>query len=153
MATHLAISLSPVPAYSSSSSLHFRSSLLPRWTIGMEKLKAFSSSALMGYNKRRTLICAVNQDAEKLFQKTVEVDRLIDMLREANANEKDYEELALSVMSIVDRLVHKTKQKIESATDVLKEILRPVVDEEEEISWPPRDPEALSLMEKVTLFS
>lgn len=36
---------------------------------------------------RRTLICAVNQDAEKLFQKTVEVDRLIDMLREANANE------------------------------------------------------------------
>ncbi|CBI38016.3 hypothetical protein VitviT2T_002956 [Vitis vinifera] len=181
MATHLAISLSPVPAYSSSSSLHFRSSLLPRWTIGMEKLKAFSSSALMGYNKRRTLICAVNQDAEKLFQKTVEVDRLIDMLREANANElqklvvenvlafnesfwirlaartdtckseddkKDYEELALSVMSIVDRLVHKTKQKIESATDVLKEILRPVVDEEEEISWPPRDPEALSLMEK-----
>lgn len=109
------------------------------------------------------------------------MDRLIDMLREANANElqklvvenvlafnesfwirlaartdtckseddkKDYEELALSVMSIVDRLVHKTKQKIESATDVLKEILRPVVDEEEEISWPPRDPEALSLMEK-----
>ncbi|RVW36611.1 hypothetical protein CK203_072860 [Vitis vinifera] len=128
---------------------------------------------------RRTLICAVNQDAEKLFQKTVEVDRLIDMLREANANElqklvvenvlafnesfwirlaartdtckseddkawfltwlilpfsmifQDYEELALSVMSIVDRLVHKTKQKIESATDVLKGILRPVVDEEE----------------------
>ena len=36
---------------------------------------------------RRTLICAVNQDAEKLFQKTVEVDRLIDMLRDANANE------------------------------------------------------------------
>ena len=45
------------------------------------------------------------------------------------------------------------QQKIESATDVLKGILRPVVDEEEEISWPPRDPEALSLMEKVTLFS
>ncbi|KAF8410524.1 hypothetical protein HHK36_003055 [Tetracentron sinense] len=139
---------------------------------------------------RRTLICAVNQDAEKSFKKTVEVDRLIDMLRDANANElqklvvenvlafnetfwirlaartdtcksdddkactiilclqKDYEELALSIMSIVDRLVHKTNEKIESATDVLKEILKPVVDEVEEISWPPRDPKALMLMEK-----
>lgn len=36
---------------------------------------------------RRTLICAVNQDAEKSFKKTVEVDRLIDMLRDANAKE------------------------------------------------------------------
>lgn len=61
---------------------------------------------------------------------------------------KDYEELASSVMSIVDFLVHKTNEKIESATDVLKEILKPVVDEVEEIPWPPRDPEALKLMEK-----
>lgn len=36
---------------------------------------------------RRTLICAVNQDAEESFKKTVEVDRLIDMLRDATANE------------------------------------------------------------------
>ncbi|CAL5385583.1 unnamed protein product [Camellia sinensis] len=161
-------------------------------------------------SSRRTLICAVNQDAEESFKKTVEVDRLIDTLRDANANEeklavmegdgyllrcesshlkgdnlflfelqklvvenvlafnesfwirlaartdtckseddkKDYEELASSVMSIVDFLVHKTNEKIESATDVLKEILKPVVDEVEEIPWPPRDPEALKLMEK-----
>ena len=29
-------------------------------------------------------MCAVNQDAEEAFKKTVEVDRLIDKLREAN---------------------------------------------------------------------
>ena len=97
--------------------------------------------------------------------------------------QKDYEELAVSVMSIVDRLVHKTnvpqslslshththtqihfvlyscaflllylpthQEKIESSTDVLKDILKPVVDEVEEIRWPPRDPEALKQMEKV----
>nr|TKR85061.1 uncharacterized protein D5086_0000250890 [Populus alba] len=130
---------------------------------------------------RRTLICAVNQDPEDSFKKTVEVDRLIDMLRDANPRElqklvvenvlafnegfwirlaartdtckseddkKDYEELAISVMSIVDCLVHKTNEKIESATDILKEILKPIVDGEEEIHWPPTDPEALKLMEK-----
>lgn len=127
------------------------------------------------------MICAVSQDAEESFKKTVEVDRLIDMLRDANPIElqklvvanvlafnesfwirlatrtdtckseddkKDYEELALSVMNMVDRLVNKTNEKIDSATDVLKEILKPVVDDVEEISWPPRDPEALQLMEK-----
>lgn len=30
------------------------------------------------------MICAVNQDAEEAFKKTVEVDRLIDKLRDAN---------------------------------------------------------------------
>ncbi|KAK6946304.1 hypothetical protein RJ641_013848 [Dillenia turbinata] len=126
---------------------------------------------------RRTLIFAVNEDAEKLFKQTVEVDRLIDSLRDASADEasvlhlfldlellyfkllysetsvlclqKDYEELASSVMSIVDRIVHKTNEKIESATDVLKEILIPIVDEGNEISWPPRDPNALTLMENL----
>ncbi|TYK22373.1 uncharacterized protein E5676_scaffold1428G00980 [Cucumis melo var. makuwa] len=63
-------------------------------------------------------------------------------------DKKDYEELAASVMSIVDHLVHKTKEKIESSTDILKEILKPVVDDVEEIAWPPRDPGALKLMEK-----
>ncbi|ONK71875.1 uncharacterized protein A4U43_C04F13280 [Asparagus officinalis] len=43
----------------------------------------------------------------------------------------------------------KIEEKIESATDILKEILNPVVAEAEEVSWPPRDPEALILMEKV----
>ena len=43
------------------------------------------------------------------------------------------------------------QEKIESATDILKEILKPVVNETEgEVSWPPRDPEALISMEKVS---
>ncbi|CAL9104473.1 unnamed protein product [Musa textilis] len=116
----------------------------PKEGIGMACYLMFPKNC----GTRRTAICAVNQDAEKSFKKTVEVDRLIDMLKVANAREKDYEELAVSVMSIVDRLVHKTNERIESATDVLKAILNPVVDDVEEISWPPRDPEALTLMEK-----
>lgn len=36
---------------------------------------------------RQTLICAVNQDAEESFKKIVEVDRLIDTMRDANGNE------------------------------------------------------------------
>ncbi|GAV62380.1 hypothetical protein CFOL_v3_05904 [Cephalotus follicularis] len=144
-------------------------------------MKPMHSTKSLDFRRRRTLICAVNQDAEKAFKKTVEVDRLIDMLRDANPKElqklvgknilafnegfwirlaartetckseddkKDYEELAASVMSIVDIVVHKTRDKIESSTDVLKEILKPVVDEVEEISWPPRDLEALKQMEK-----
>ncbi|KAK6159511.1 hypothetical protein DH2020_006825 [Rehmannia glutinosa] len=143
-----------------------------------------SSLNFVGWKQRRTLICAVNKDAEKSFKKTVEVDRLIDMLRDADDKELQqlvvenvlafnegfwirlaartetckseddkacllyYEELAALLMSVVDRLVHKTNEKIESATDVLKAILKPVVDEEEEITWPPRDPEALILMQK-----
>lgn len=43
------------------------------------------------------------------------------------------------------------QEKIESSTDVLKEILRPIVDEVEEISWPPKNPDTLCLMEKVSL--
>ncbi|KAF3781405.1 hypothetical protein EJ110_NYTH37128 [Nymphaea thermarum] len=98
--------------------------------------------------RRRTLACAVNQDAEQSFKYTVEVDKLIDKLRVASSNQKDYEELASHLMSLVDRLVHKTNEKIESATDVLREIIRPVVVDDEEISWPPRDPQSLVLMEK-----
>ncbi|XP_031502237.1 uncharacterized protein LOC116265636 isoform X3 [Nymphaea colorata] len=130
---------------------------------------------------RRTLTCAVNQDAEQSFKYTVEVDKLIDKLRVASSNQlqqlvaenilafnesfwirlaartdtcksdddkKDYEELASHLMSMVDRLVHKTNEKIESATDVLREIIRPVIVDDEEISWPPRDPQSLVLMEK-----
>ncbi|XP_021889309.1 uncharacterized protein LOC110808207 isoform X4 [Carica papaya] len=171
-------------SFPSSSLLHNRSSLLQRWKPGnfwMRNLKSVSSTTVIQWKRRRTLICAVNQDAEEAFKKTVEVDRLIDTLRDANPKEldklvvenilafnegfwirlaartdtckseddkKDYEELATSVMSIVDCLVHKTHEKIESATDVLKAILKPVVDEVEEIQWPPRDPSAIKLMEK-----
>ncbi|XP_020209472.1 uncharacterized protein LOC109794434 isoform X2 [Cajanus cajan] len=122
-----------------------------------------------------------SQEAEEAFKKTVEIDRLIDMLREANPHElqklvvenilafnpsfwvrlaarsdtckseddkRDYEELAATVMSVVDLVVHKTNEKIESSTDVLKGVLKPVIDDEGEIPWPPRDPRALTLMEK-----
>ncbi|KAK6916618.1 hypothetical protein RJ641_019479 [Dillenia turbinata] len=181
----------------SPSSVHFPSrylqnSLLKRWsngTIGVMRFNFSPSTGSVRSQSRRTLICAVNKDAEKLFKQTVEVDMLIDSLRDANANElqqlvvenvlafnesfwirlaarsdtckseddkawfsldliKDYEELASSVMSILDCLVHKTNEKIESATDILTEILKPIADEENEISWPPRDPNALILMEK-----
>ncbi|KAH1072352.1 hypothetical protein J1N35_024680 [Gossypium stocksii] len=162
-----------------------QSPFLKDWNLGFsrkERFEPFTSTASIELRRRRrTLICAVNQDAEKAFKKTVEVDRLIDMLTEANPSElqklvvenilafnetfwirlaarsdtcksdddkKDYEELATAVMSIVDRVVHKTHEKIDSATDVLKEILEPVVNEEEETPWPPKDPEALKTMEK-----
>lgn len=161
-----------------------RDNLRGRWSIAdlsTRKLNIFSSIRLNQLRKRQTLICAAGQDAEESFKKTVEVDRLIDTLRDASANElqqlvvenilafnesfwirlaartdtcksdddkKDYEELASSVMSIVDRVVNKTREKIESSTDVLQEILKPVVSEVEEITWPPRDPNALKLMEK-----
>ncbi|XP_042509070.1 uncharacterized protein LOC122084695 isoform X3 [Macadamia integrifolia] len=161
-----------------------RRSWYQRWnagTVGMEKRRSYILATPSVKRRRGTLICATNQDAEQSFKKTVEVDRLIDMLRDANAadlqklvaenilafneifwirlaartetcksedDKKDYEELASSVMNIVDHIVHKTKEKIESATDVLKEILRPVVNDVEEISWPPKDSGALSLMEK-----
>lgn len=36
---------------------------------------------------RRTLTYAVDQDAEKSFKTTVEVDRLIDMLRDSSSTE------------------------------------------------------------------
>ncbi|KAF6160531.1 hypothetical protein GIB67_019471 [Kingdonia uniflora] len=190
------------------------------WVQTLKKSASFMT-IMTKQSNRRTFVCAVNQDAEKAFLKTVEVDRLIELLRDANPNEdsslhykdvrvqllaggevwhlccralerlqklivenvlafnesfwirlaartetckseddkawfftflilhciKDYEDLALSVMSIVDQVVRKTKEKIESATDVLKEILRPVV-EVEETTWPPRYPEALVMMEK-----
>ncbi|GJN34452.1 hypothetical protein PR202_gb23114 [Eleusine coracana subsp. coracana] len=95
-----------------------------------------------------TLLCATGKAPEESLKKTIEVDKLIDMLREANPREKDYEELAENVMNIVDRLVHKTNQKIEQSTDVLKLIISPAMREGEDVKWPPRDPDTLKLMEK-----
>lgn len=48
--------------------------------------------------------------------------------------------------------LQSAQEKIESATDVLKAILKPVIDEEEEIPWPPRDPDALVLMQNVHIL-
>ncbi|KQJ97330.1 uncharacterized protein LOC100840747 isoform X4 [Brachypodium distachyon] len=130
--------------------------------------------------RRSALLCAAIKGPEESFKKTIEVDRLIDMLRDANPREldvivvenilafsegfwvrlaaridlcksdddkKDYEELAENIMNIVDRVVHKTDEKIEQSTDVLKAIISPVMQEGEDVMWPPRDPEALKLME------
>ncbi|KAJ1440960.1 hypothetical protein SESBI_01637 [Sesbania bispinosa] len=156
--------------------------LLQNWKIRiLSKSSRLTPFPLNSRRRRTTFICAANQEAEEAFKKTVEIDRLIDMLREANPHElqklvvenilafnpsfwirlaarndtckseddkKDYEELAATVMNVVDRVVHKTNEKIESATDVLKGVLKPVVDDVGEIPWPPRDPQALTLMEK-----
>ncbi|KAM0915537.1 hypothetical protein ACQ4PT_010796 [Festuca glaucescens] len=71
----------------------------------------------------------------------------IDLCK-SDDDKKDYEELAENIMNIVDRVVHKTDEKIEQSTDVLKAIISPVMQEGEEVMWPPRNPEALKLMEK-----
>lgn len=55
----------------------------------------------------------------------------------------------VSLMFFLHMVLHHIQEKIESATDVLKAILKHVIDEVEEISWPPRDPAAISLMERV----
>ncbi|KAL6655180.1 hypothetical protein ACP70R_006006 [Stipagrostis hirtigluma subsp. patula] len=142
-----------------------------------------SKCTLLGGEHSRRIGGGADKAPEESLKKTIEVDRLIDMLREANPGEldqivvenvlafdagfwvrlaaridlcksdddkawKDYEELAENVMSIVDRLVHKTDQKIEQSTDVLKAIISPAMHEGDDVKWPPRDPDTLKLMEK-----
>ncbi|KAF8700974.1 hypothetical protein HU200_033865 [Digitaria exilis] len=70
----------------------------------------------------------------------------IDLCK-SDDDKKDYEELAENVMNIVDRLIHKTDQKIEQSTDVLKAIISPAM-HEGDVKWPPRDPDTIKLMEK-----
>ncbi|XP_004230904.1 uncharacterized protein [Solanum lycopersicum] len=182
MATILSLNPLAIRRFSSNSQCYLhRTMRIGQAAIHFQKNYPVSFVGFLQFSKRRNFICAVSKDAEESFKKTVEVDRLIDTLREASDKElpqivvenvlafnesfwirlaaradtcksdddkKDYEELALTVMNIVDRLVHKTNEKIEASTDVLKAILKPVIDEVEEISWPLRDPEAVSLMEK-----
>ncbi|CAD6224111.1 unnamed protein product [Miscanthus lutarioriparius] len=151
-----------------------------RWCWGIPVQSAGRSAFHAERRRRTTLLCAADKPPEESLKKTVEVDRLIDMLRNANPREldqivvenvlsfdagfwvrlaaridlcksdddkKDYEELAENVMNIVDRLVHKTDQKIEQSTDVLKAIISPVM-HEGDVQWPPRGPDTLKLMEK-----
>ncbi|CAI0377639.1 unnamed protein product [Linum tenue] len=178
------------PCSSGHPHLAFSSSCTKLSWLQAWRIKVASPTWSAVSKSRRTLVCAVGQNAEEAFKKTVEVDLLIEALREASPTElqklvvenvlafneafwirlaaradtcnseddkawlltwlilKDYEELAISIMSIVDRLVHKTKEMINSSTDVLKAILQPVLDPTEELTWPPRDPQALELMEK-----
>jgi hypothetical protein len=42
------------------------------------------------------------------------------------------------------------QEKIESSTDVLKSIIAPLIDSDEEIVWPPRNPQAFADMRKVS---
>ncbi|KMT00376.1 hypothetical protein BVRB_9g216810 [Beta vulgaris subsp. vulgaris] len=183
MASSIAVATSCSTSISSSHYCSFsQHNLGQTWKLGTIRLyKMMKHFPPTSFNQRRNLVCAVSQGAEEAFKKTVEVDRFIDTLRDANPKElpqlvvenllafnegfwirlaartdtckseddkKDYEELAATLMSTVDRLVHKTNEKIDSATDVLKSILKHVVDEDEEITWPPRDPQALTLMEQ-----
>ncbi|KAG0544585.1 hypothetical protein BDA96_02G288500 [Sorghum bicolor] len=139
-------------------------SLPRRWCWGIPVQSAGRSAFHAERRRRTTLLCAADKPPEESLKKTVEVDRLIDMLRNANPREldqivvenvlsfdagfwKDYEELAENVMNIVDRLVHKTNQKIDQSTDVLKAIISPVM-HEGDVQWPPRGPDTLKLMEK-----
>ncbi|EAZ45453.1 hypothetical protein OsJ_30105 [Oryza sativa Japonica Group] len=119
-----------------------------RWCWGAPALSPARRAFHADTRRRKTLLYATDKGPEESLKKTIEVDRLIEMLRDANPREKDYEELAENVMNIVDRLVHKTDEKIEQSTDVLKAIISPVMHEGENATWPPRDPEALKLMEK-----
>ncbi|XP_020397491.1 uncharacterized protein [Zea mays] len=159
-------------------------SLPRRWCWGIPVQSSGRSAFHAERRRRSTLLCAADKAPEESLKKTIEVDRLIDMLRDANPREvnvnldqivvenvlafdagfwvrlaaridlcksdddkKDYEELAENVMNIVDRLVHKTNQKIEQSTDVLKAIISPAM-HEGDVKWPPRDPDTLKLMEK-----
>ncbi|XP_004507490.1 uncharacterized protein [Cicer arietinum] len=166
-------SSSPYPQLQHAPLLNRKIHILSKHRLSLRRLTLDSK-------RRTTFICAANQEAEEAFKKTVEIDKLIDMLREANPPElqklvvenilafnpgfwirlaarsdtckseddkKDYEELATTVMKVVDLVVHKTKEKIDSATDVLKGVLKPVINDEGEIHWPPKDPQALTLME------
>ena len=49
--------------------------------------RSYSKSHYLHIISRRTSVWAVNQNAEESFKKTVAVDRLIDMLRDANDKE------------------------------------------------------------------
>ncbi|OAE22057.1 hypothetical protein AXG93_3719s1370 [Marchantia polymorpha subsp. ruderalis] len=119
---------------------------------------------------------------EKRFKTTVELDKLIDTLRETEYeklpqivaenvlgfntdfwlrlaaradlatspdDQRDYEVLASNIMNLVELIVRKTQEKIESSTDILKSILVPLIEDVDgEISWPPRNPESISMMRK-----
>ncbi|PUZ71671.1 hypothetical protein GQ55_2G332100 [Panicum hallii var. hallii] len=155
-------------------------SLPRRWCWGIPVRSAGGSAFRAERRRRSTLLCAADKAPEESLKKTIEVDRLIDTLRDANPREldqivienvlsfdagfwvrlaaridlcksdddkKDYEELAENVMNIVDRLVHKTDQKIEQSTDVLKAIISPAM-HEGDVNWPPKEPDTLELMEK-----
>lgn len=66
----------------------------------------------------------------------------------SNDDKRDYEELAASIMNLVECVIRKAEEKIESSTDVLKSILKPIILQDEEIVWPPHDPNGITDMKK-----
>ncbi|CAI5485051.1 unnamed protein product [Closterium sp. Yama58-4] len=50
---------------------------------------------------------------------------------------RDFEELAQNVMEIVEKVVKKTHENMDSTSDALASMLRQLGDDNEEISWPP----------------
>ncbi|MCO5575144.1 hypothetical protein L7F22_028941 [Adiantum nelumboides] len=66
----------------------------------------------------------------------------------SNDDKKEFEMLAASIMTIVERVVRKTQEEIESSTGVLESILQPITQKDEEIVWPPQDPNKLVEMKK-----
>ncbi|GJP29848.1 hypothetical protein CLOM_g20128 [Closterium sp. NIES-68] len=110
------------------------------------------------------------KDAEKSLKATMELDKFIDQLRNADDNElpllvaenvlafdqkfwlrlvtraessstvddrRDFEKLAQNVMEMVDKVVKKTHENMDSTSDALASMLRQLGDENDEIAWPP----------------
>ncbi|CAN1255966.1 hypothetical protein LINPERPRIM_LOCUS9141 [Linum perenne] len=178
----------PLPSFSfSCSSAHPRLELGCTRTKQSLLLRASRIEAFDGLKmkkvqsrRRRTLVCAVKQNAEEEFKKTVGVDYLIDALRVANPAElpklvaenvlafdtgfwlrlaargdtcksEDDKAWLLTWLILTCHGISEygiVSETIDSSTDVLKEILKPVVDPDEEVIWPPTDPQALEVMKK-----
>eukprot|EP00252_Welwitschia_mirabilis_P020976 TRINITY_DN5259_c0_g1_i1.p1 TRINITY_DN5259_c0_g1~~TRINITY_DN5259_c0_g1_i1.p1 ORF type:complete len:330 (-),score=83.28 TRINITY_DN5259_c0_g1_i1:357-1346(-) len=67
---------------------------------------------------------------------------------ESKDDKEDLKELSNVLMTMVERLVNRTTEKIDSSTEVLKEIIKPITVGNEEIIWPPRDPKTLLLVKE-----
>ncbi|KAG2636371.1 hypothetical protein PVAP13_2NG447500 [Panicum virgatum] len=142
-------------------------SLPRRWCWGIPVRSAGGSAFRAERRRRSTLLCAADKAPEESLKKTIEVDRLIDMLRDANPRELDqivvenvlafdagfWVRLAARIdicKSDDDKKDYEElaeNQKIEQSTDVLKAIISPVM-HEGDVKWPPREPGTLKLMEK-----
>ncbi|KAL2622573.1 hypothetical protein R1flu_002778 [Riccia fluitans] len=154
--------------------------VLNRFSLGLPKTSFIRVTKPLVSRKQSSSIRAAG--TEKQFKTTVELDMLIDTLRETEYeklpqlvaenvlgfntdfwlrlaaradlatspdDQKDYEVLASNIMNIVDLIVKKTQEKIESSTDILKSILVPLIESDDgEINWPPRNPESIPNMRK-----
>eukprot|EP00271_Cylindrocystis_brebissonii_P002449 TRINITY_DN13070_c0_g1_i1.p1 TRINITY_DN13070_c0_g1~~TRINITY_DN13070_c0_g1_i1.p1 ORF type:complete len:370 (+),score=76.66 TRINITY_DN13070_c0_g1_i1:299-1408(+) len=58
-------------------------------------------------------------------------------------DKKDFEELASSIMSLVEKIVKKTDESIGTKTDILSDLLKCLADSDGQIRWPPESPQKL----------